>query len=315
MAAFDCFKAIGGATPILRTQLPIDVMRRRSAPGGDEYAELTAFANLLNSTGAKGIVSIRSHDFTRCPSKGDERPRSRAELKQGEALESCEYPSIPLYEALFGELHDELVKLAPEAELTFAAWNEPDHPMFTLQPAYGRRVAARRAGKYWSVVAGIVGAERALAGEFSDQDLPTLLSLRDAFVDGAGGLTPSVWSIHSYRDLTQGNGEIETGFAAAVAPSPTWSTETGVMISGRTGLSGRPVAQRRRGIALRERLTATATPLILYLLTPPAPPASDEDDGFDSALADRAGAARPFVCGFAGLPAEQCPGSPDEFGG
>ena len=314
-SAFACLKSITGQTPVLRTQLPIDVTRRQDQTGGFEYSELTAFAYLLETTGAPGIVSIRSHDFTRCPSRGDDRPKSRATLAPTEALQSCEYPSVPLYEQLFGELHDKLVELAPNAQISFAAWNEPDHPMFTLQPGYGQRVAARRAGKYWSVVAGIVGAERALAGEFSDQDLPTLLSLRDAFVDGTGGLTPAIWSIHPYRDLTQGNADTETGFAQSVAPSPTWSTEAGVMISGKQGLSGRPAAQRRRGVALRKHLTDFTTPLILYLMVPPPPPSTEEEDGFDSAIADRAGSARPFICGLADLPAEQCPGNPDAFGG
>ncbi len=313
--AFACLRGITGATPILRTQLPIDVMRRRGAPAGDEYAELTAFAALLKSTGASGIVSIRSHDFTRCPKDGEGKPESRGTLQLGEALESCEYPSVPLYEELFGELHDELIKLAPGAQLSFSAWNEPDHPMFTLQRAYGRRVAARRAGKYWNVVAGIVGAERALAGEFSDQDLPTLLSLRDAFVDGTGGLTPAVWALHPYRDLTAGNADIESGFAAAVAPSPVWVTEATPRISGEGGLSGRPTGQRRRGIALRQRLTDSDSPLILYLLVPPPPPGSAEDDGWDSAIADRSGSARPFICGLAGLRASECPGNPDAYGG
>ncbi|MBJ7473216.1 MAG: hypothetical protein JHD16_18055 [Solirubrobacteraceae bacterium] len=187
--------------------------------------------------------------------------------------------------------------------------------MFTLQPAYGRRVAARRAGKYWSSIVGIVGAERALAGDFSDQNLDTLFSLRDAFIEGAGGLTPSVWSLHTYRDLTSGTREIEAGFAESVAPSPVWITEATPRISGRGGLSGRQTGQRRRGTALRAQLTETKTPLILYLLIPPPPPRSDDDDGWDSAIADRAGSARPFICGLADLPAEQCPGNPDAFGG
>ena len=313
--AFKCLQAIAGRPPVLRTQLPIDVTRRRDGPQGFEYAELTSFAYLLKTTGASGIVSIRSHDFTRCPKRGDGQPRSRATLEPGEALQTCEYPSVPLYETLFTELHEAMTALAPGAQLSFSAWNEPDHPMFTLQPAYGQRVAARRAGKYWSVVAGIVGAERALAGEFSDQELPTLLSLREAFVDGTGGLTPAVWALHPYRDLTSGNADIETGFASAVAPSPAWVTEATPRISGKGGLSGRPTGQRRRGIALRERLADASTPLILYLLIPPPPPTTDEDDGWDSAIADRSGTARPFVCGLADLPEEQCLGDPEAFGG
>lgn len=313
--AFACLQAITGQTPILRTQLPIDVVRRNGAPAGDEFQELTAFAYLLTSTGARGVVSVRSHDFTRCPSRGDDRPKAVGELAEGQPLASCQYPSVTLYEQLFEELHDEMVRLAPAAEISYSAWNEPDHPMFTLQPGYGRRVAARRAGKYWSVITGIVGAERALAGEFSDQDLPMLLSLRDAFVDGAGGLTPAVWALHAYRDLTEPVAQVEAGFAAAVAPSPVWQTEVTPRLSGKRGLSGRPAAQRRRGVALRARLKASQAPLILYLLTPPPPPSSDEDDGWDSALADRAGRARPFVCGLADLPPEQCPGNPDAFGG
>lgn len=313
--AFACLQSITGQTPVLRTQLPIDVVRRQGLPEGDEFQELTAFAYLLTSTGARGVVSVRSHDFTRCPSRGDDRPRAAAQLAAGQPLESCQYPSVTLYEQLFSELHDELVRLAPAAEISYSAWNEPDHPMFTLQPGYGQRVAARRAGKYWSVITGIVGAERALAGEFSDQDLPTLLSLRDAFVDGAGGLTPAVWALHSYRDLTEPVAQVESGFAAAVAPSPVWQTEVTPRLSGKRGLSGRPSAQRRRGAALRARLKASQSPLILYLLVPPPPPSSDDEDGWDSAIADRSGSARPFICGLADLPAEQCPGNADAFGG
>lgn len=313
--AFACLQAITGQTPVLRTQLPIDVVRRQGAPAGDEFQELTAFAYLLTTTGARGVVSVRSHDFTRCPTRGEGRPAAAARLEVGQPLASCEYPSVTLYEQLFNELHDELVRLAPAAEISYSAWNEPDHPMFTLQPGYGQRVAARRAGKYWSVITGIVGAERSLAGEFSDQDLPTLLALRDAFVEGAGGLTPAVWALHAYRDLTAPVAEVERGFAAAVAPSPVWQTEVTPRLSGRRGLSGRPTAQRRRGAALRARLTESQAPLILYLLTPPPPPTSGGEDGWDSAIADRAGRARPFICGLADLAPERCTGNADAFGG
>lgn len=312
--AFACLQSISGQPPVLRTQLPIDVVRRKGAPQGDEFQELTAFAYLLTSTGARGVVSVRSHDFTRCASRGENRPKAAAKLSVDQPLASCQYPSVTLYEQLFSELHDELVRLAPAAEISYSAWNEPDHPMFTLQPGYGQRVAARRAGKYWSVITGIVGAERALAGEFSDQDLPTLLALRDAFVEGTGGLTPAVWALHAYRDLTEPTAQIERGFAAAVAPSPVWQTEITARLSGRGGLSGRPSAQRRRGAALRARLTDSQAPLILYLLTPPPPPASSDEDSWDSAIADRSGRARPFICGLADLPAEQCPGNAEAFG-
>lgn len=318
-AALTCMAAISGNRPLLRTQLPIDVTRR-TTPGDNERVELTAFAQLLAASDARGIVSIRSHDFTPCKADTPGRipPRSRTELAPGEALAPCEYPSLSLYEELFGEIVEALRTEAPGAEISFTAWNEPDHPMFTLHGAFGQIGAARRAGEYWTAAAGIAGAERVLAGEFADRSLPLLLRLKDAFIDGAGGLEPAVWALHPYRDLTRtagDDGSILSGFEAAVAPAPVWLTEVSPRISGRRGLSGRPAAQRARGAELRAQLATRTSRVALYLLLPPPAPTSDDEDGWDSALADRQGRARPFICGLADLPDTECPGDAAAFGG
>lgn len=314
-AALACLGTVSGTKPLLRTQLPIDVTRRRT-PGDDEMAELTAFGALLNERGADGVVSVRSHDFARCGKDGAPKASGRASLPEGAALSTCQYPSIPVYEQLFGELRDALKAAAPGAEITFTAWNEPDHQMFTLRDAFGEEGAAERAGEYWRSAAGIAGADRVLAGEFSDRDLPTLLRLRAAFVRGTGGLAPAAWALHPYRDLTTGTtDDVVAGFERAVAPAPVWLTEVTTRLSGRGGLNGRPQLQRARGISLRKAIATKPLHVMLYLLTPPAAPSSPDQDDWDSALADRAGQARPFICGLAALPAADCPGSPSSYGG
>jgi hypothetical protein len=314
-AAVGCLRAIGGGqAPVLRTQIPIDV-GRRAGPGDNEMAELDAFAALLQANGASGIVSIRAHDFTRCGKDGAPSPHIRTALQPGEALQSCEYPSIGLYGQLFTEVRDLLAAKAPGVTITWTAWNEPDHPMFTLQPAVGMVGAARLAGQYWSVAAGLVGPDHVLAGEFADNDLPTLLRLRKAFVTGAG-VDPPAWAIHPYRDLTAGTRDhVVDGFTAAVAPAPVWLTEVTARLSGRGGISGEAAIQRARGTQLRATLEREPMRVVLYLLTPPAPPRTTSDDDWDSALADRQGRARPFVCGLADLPDEACPGDVNAFGG
>ncbi len=316
-AAAGCLTAIAGKPPMLRTQFPIDVTRR-TVPGSDEMAEVRAFGALLAAApaGTAAIVSIRAHDFTRCGRRGAPAAAERGELAAGEALRSCEYPTPALYEHLFRELRDAVVAAAPSADLRFTAWNEPDHPTFTLLDAFGEVGAARRAGEYWTKAAAIVGADRVLAGEFADRDLPTLLRLRDAFVEGAGGVAPPAWAIHPYRDLTApAKAHVLDGFEAAVAPAPVWLTEVTARLSGRAGITGKPGAQRARGESLRARIERAPTRVALYLLTPPAAPQNRNQDGWDSAIADRSGRARPFVCGLADLPAERCPGNPEQFGG
>lgn len=314
-AALACLSRVSGGRPILRTQLPIDVTRR-GTPGDDERAELVAFGNLLTSSGAEGVVSIRAHDFARCGQGGAPRASVATVLADGQALGTCQYPTIPLYEKLFAELRDALRAAAPTADITFTAWNEPDHPMFTLQSAFGAEGAAKRAGAYWRSAAGIAGAERVLAGEFSDRDLPTLLRLRAAFLEGTGGIEPAAWALHPYRDLTTGrSAAVLAGFEAAVAPAPVWLTEVTARLSGRGGLSGRPRLQRARGLELRRAISTQPLRVMLYLLTPPQPPADAGQDDWDSALADRAGHARPFLCGLAAVAATDCTGSPDAYGG
>lgn len=315
-AAAACLSAIGGKPPVLRTQLPIDVTRR-TVVGGDELAELTAFAELLKAApvGTKAIISIRAHDFTRCGRGGAPAATERTELAPGEALKSCEYPSVALYGTLFNEVVGAMAAAAPAADLMWTAWNEPDHPTFTLLDAFGQDGAARRAGQYWHEAAFTVGGDRVLAGEFADRDLPTLLRLRAAFVEGTGGAVPPAWAIHPYRDLTApADQHVLDGFEAAVAPAPVWLTEVGARLSGRAGITGVTGAQRARGQTLRARLGRTPTRVVLYLLTPPPPPQNRDEDGWDSAIADRLGRARPFLCGLAKLPAARCPGNPVKFG-
>lgn len=315
-AAYLCLKAMTGKAPVLRTQFPIDVTRR-VAPGGDELAEVTAFGALLARTESPGIVSVRAHDFTRCGRDGAPKATERTSLAAGEALQPCEYPSVELFAQLFTELRDAVVAASPAtADLRYTAWNEPDHPTFTLLDAFGQAGAARRAGQYWSKAAAIAGADRVLAGEFADRDLPTLLALRDAFVDGTGGTAPPSWAIHPYRDLTASAARhVTDGFEAAVAPASVWLTEVNARLTGRENISGKPGAQRARGGTLRARLARTPTRVVLYLLTPPPAPQDENQDGWDSALADRSGRARPFLCGLAALPATRCPGNPVQFGG
>ncbi|MDO9352154.1 MAG: hypothetical protein Q7T55_00575 [Solirubrobacteraceae bacterium] len=321
-AAFDaaaaCLAAMGGAPPVLRTQLPIDAVRRK-AVGRDEHAELQAYARLLLAAppGTRGIISIRAHDFTRCGRGGAPRAVERTTLGPDEALRRCEYPSVDLYRELFTQLQATFsAALGPGIDVRWTAWNEPDHPTFTLLDGFGQEGAARRAGEYWTQAAAVVGADHVLAGEFADRDLPTLLKLRDAFVAGTGGVAPPSWAIHPYRDLTAPAAQhVVDGFEQAVAPAPVWLTEVGARLSGREGITGKPGAQRARGETLRARVERTPTRVVLYLLTPPPAPQNKAQDGWDSAIADRAARARPFLCGLAALPAARCPGSPAKFGG
>ncbi len=311
-AATTCLTSIAGQPPALRTQLPIDVLRR-TTPGADERAELTAFGALIAERKVAGVVSVRAHDFSDCTGAT---ARERGALAPDEPLRPCEYPTPALYAQLFGELHAAVTAAAgPGADLRFTAWNEPDHPDFTLH-ALGERGAARKAGEYWAQAAAIAGAERVLAGEFADRELPVLLRLRDAFLEGTGGAAPPAWALHPYRDLTAApDAHVVDGFEQAVAPASVWLTEVTARLSGRAGLSGDAAGQAARGAGLRARLQTKATRAFLYLLLPPTPPATPEQDGWDSALADRQGRARPFVCGLAELPTTHCPGDPAAFGG
>lgn len=349
-----CLHGLHGAgdaqwRPLLRTQLPIDALRR-VPPDVHEAAELHAFAQLLVGSGADGIVSIRAHDFTRCGRAGQPAARERSELAAGEPLQRCEYPSPGLYRQLFGELRDALTAAAPDAELWWTAWNEPDHPSFTLSDALGTEGAARQAGRYWRQVADVTGVEHALAGGFADRTPQLLGRLRVAFLGGAGaGERPVRWAIHPYRDLTRGS-EVSTdpslavptasptpapggpsspvpttpsnaaalpvtdAFTEQVAPAAVWLTEVTPLISSRRGLDGNAQAQREAGQRLRAHAEEEPTVATLYLLIPPPPPRARNEDGWDSALADRQGRARPFICGLAGLPAGACTGSPVAFG-
>jgi hypothetical protein len=313
-AAVQCLRGVIGRAPVLRTQLPIDASRRAAAPD-DERAQVAAFAGLLRDYGAPGILSIRAHDFTRCGRRGAPRAEQVGALAAGQSLGRCEFPTPALYAQLFSELRAMVAEFAPDAELHWTAWNEPDHPMFTLLDGLGGAGAARRAGQYWARAAEQVGADRVLAGEFSDRDAPTLLRLRTAFVAGAGQ-EPPAWAIHPYRDLTAESGgpAIDEQFAAAVAPAPVWLTEVTARLSGRGGLGGDAAAQLAKGTWLRDELARRPVRAILYLLTPPDAPRVAAGDTWDSAIADRQGRARPFVCGLAGLPADACPGNPDSYG-
>lgn len=314
-AAVGCLDSVGGQTTALRTQLPIDAARR-AGPGDDEHGELTAFARLLNAHGAQGVISVRSHDFAACDARSATPATEVTTLAPGAALTRCQYPSPALYSTLFSELYGAMTAAASEADVFYTAWNEPDHPMFTLQGAFGQQGAARRAGAYWARAAAIAGPNRVLAGEFADRDLPTLLRLRRSFVAGAR-TDPPAWAIHPYRDLTAADSEpsVVDGFTEAVAPAPVWLTEVTAKLSGRSGIGGDGAAQRARGAELRAALGLRPTRVLLYLLTPPPPPATRADDGWDSALADRQGRARPFICGLAGLPAGDCPGDAATYGG
>lgn len=315
-AAASCLEAITGAPPTLRTQLPIDTARRAAA-GDDEVAELRAFATLLATTGGPGILSIRAHDFTRCGRRGAPPSREIDTLAPGQPLAACDYPTPALYGRLFAELRALTDAIIPGADLTWTAWNEPDHPMFTLLDGLGSEGAARRAGEYWAQAAAQLGPERVLAGEFSDRDPADLRTLRRAFVAGAGR-APTAWALHPYRDLTDQpttGRSVDEQFAADIAPAHLWLTETTTRLSGRRGLSDDAAAQRTRGTWLRTQLERRPIRAILYLLTPPDPARVAAGDTWDSALADRQGRARPFICGLAGLPADQCTGDPAAFGG
>ncbi|MBO9534486.1 MAG: hypothetical protein J7513_16055 [Solirubrobacteraceae bacterium] len=315
--AVGCLREVTGRPPVLRTQVPIDATRR-AAPGDDEVSQLAAFGALLREEGAPGILSIRAHDFTRCGRRGAPPARQVGELAPGAALAPCGYPTPELYARLLGELRAKVAELAPGADLQWTAWNEPDHPMFTLLDGLGSVGAARRAGQYWARAAEQLGADRVLAGEFSDRDAPTLVRLRRAFVAGAAQ-EPPAWAIHPYRDLTDAGttpaSSVDEQFAAAVAPAPVWLTEVTARLSGRGGIGGDPAAQLARGGWLRAELGRRPVRAILYLLTPPDAPRVAAGDTWDSAIADRQGRARPFVCGLAGLPAEGCAGDPATFGG
>lgn len=313
-AAVDCLQQVAGKAPVLRTQLPIDALRR-TAPSDDEAAELTSFATLLVEHGSPGVVSIRAHDFAQCGTGQTPKAVEVGSLKAGAPLGRCQYPTPELYRQLFAEIAGALAKGAPGASLQYSAWNEPDHPDFTLRPALGQEGAATRAGQYWAQAATVVGTDHVFAGEFSDRDLPTLLALRTAFLRGTGGQQPLTWAIHPYRDLTTAptNSTLD-GFAKAVAPAPVWDTEVSPRLSGNDGLGANAGRQTARGAALRTSLKAGGRRVVLYLLTPPPPPQSSADDHWDSALADRAGRARPFVCGLAGLPKVDCAGDPATYG-
>lgn len=336
-----------GTRPLLRTQLPIDALRR-VPPGVHEAAELHSFAQLLEGSVADGVVSIRSHDFTRCGRRGAPAARQRDQLAPGEALQLCEFPSPRLYRELFTEVHAALTTAAPTSQLWWTAWNEPDHPAFTLSDRFGALGAARQAGRYWSQAAAVAGRERVLGGDFADRSADFLTRLREAFVAGAGE-EPSAWAMHPYRDLTRGvaaeqslegrpSGEAATtpapttpaapaltpgaqalptaaAFADAIAPAALWLNEVTPLLSSRRGVGGDSAAQRDAGERLRTFAIARPVVVALYLLIPPPPPATPSDDRWDSALADRQGRARPFLCGLAALPGPQCDGDPAAFGG
>ncbi|MEH3055229.1 MAG: hypothetical protein PGN13_14715 [Patulibacter minatonensis] len=315
-SAAACLRAISGGTLTLRTQVPIDAARRTSPPN-DERAEVEAFAALLTEQAAPGVLSIRAHDFTRCGRGGERRAEEVSELPNGRALRPCEYPTPGLYAELLTELRGMVDEIMPGADLYWTAWNEPDHPMFTLLDGLGTIGAARRAGQYWTQASRQLGPDRVLAGEFSDREPAVLLRLRTAFIEGAGEVPP-VWSLHPYRDLTDAEPRAAAAsvrFAKAVAPAPVWWTEVTARLSGRGGLSGNPSAQFGRGQWLRDELGREPVRAMLYLLTPPDAARVQAGDTWDSALADRQGRARPFLCGLAGLDPAECPGSPDAFGG
>ncbi len=138
----------------------------------------------------------------------------------------------------------------------------------------------------------------------------TLVRLRRAFTAGAGQ-EPPAWAIHPYRDLTDDpvptTGSVEARFAAAVAPAPVWLTEVTTRLSGRGGIGGDPAAQLARGSWLRTELVVGRCARSSTCLRRPMPRASPRAIPGDSAIADRQGRARPFICGLAGLPARPAP--------
>lgn len=319
--AVRCFRQMTTKPLILRMQVPVDLSRRVSndANLGRWNEEFNAFAELVKERpGTTAIVTLRSGEMKDCA--------STSEIGGGWSgtLPECQFPTPELYDAMASATRA-LVESKLGTSVLYGSWNEPGHSGDGLRPGLSASNAAKKAGSYWKKLMRIVNdPARVLAGDFH------VASQKARFLEGVNATdptdtrTPTRWSLHPYGDFTAASDPFQDTnglFGSTVA----WLTEVGPalrMNGTNTNLANgytlpNPVtpsdpfvytarqAQYVSGTRLRGRLAGATTPtkVAIYTLVPPAYN-NTNDDLFDSAIADRAGKARPFVCGLAALPTE-----------
>lgn len=335
--AIKCFREMSSNPIVLRTQLAVDAAWN---PANEEpsahrerrlqmHQDLNAFIQLVNEQRNAGtpvtpIITIRGASSTPCTtiSQSPDPPHFSG-LVIPTSWGACDYPSLNQYKENFKRLFAYV-----EARMSgtiYSPWNEPDNPAFTLIPVGGLPVAGvERAGTYWLQMRNVIGdPNRMLAGEFGTSELGTWNAFRQAFSDSTGAANGLNWALHSYSDFLFTPGRANFWFTKAVYPPGygAWIPEGGPVLSngyGETNLSkpkapgfNRHQAQWRSGNQVRLHLedrSTGGTKIALYQLIPPAYNPGNPDM-WDSALADRSGRARGFMCGLGQLTGGQCLGN------
>lgn len=323
--AARCLRQMQGGRPILmRTQaVRIDATRVNTGEL-DVFIRLVRENRDLSTAGYRPevVISPRAATYERCT--GADRETSST------PLQSCQHPTVALYATLFTELRNYVNQPGrlPDAEfdVRYSAWNEPDHSMSALHPSDNDK-ASELAGRFWQRAANVLNdPRRVLAGEFSDTSGDTLKLRTAKFKAGLaaeGTTTPknwaaTTWAIHPYGDFLHGSSfedRTKTFFGQAnMGGTIQYLTEVGPLLAVNgtiTNLANSDAVtngdrQAASGARALARLRSSIpTKMALYLLQPPN---FFSADGFDSAIGDRNGLARPFVCGLTELPRMYCQG-------
>lgn len=162
---------------------------------------------------------------------------------------TCTGPPVGEYRAAL----QELLAMAP-AVTAVEAWNEPNHG---LQPTW--KSPALAAAYFDAAYAVCQNRCTAVAGNMLDG--PSLNGYIDAY-RAALQTTPAVWGIHNYFDATY-FGRSGVDKIRSITDGPIWLTETGGLVSFRTGTSALPYDEDRAADSLRWLFTlAIQTPQI-----------------------------------------------------
>ncbi len=201
----------------------------------------------------------------------------------------------------------------PDADLRWTAWNEPDHPMFTLLDGLGG-IGARGVLAILGTGGGDRGSRPRAGGRVLRPRRRDLLRLRRAFVDGAGRSRPLGRCTHTATSPRPPRRRRSRALPARRARARL-ADEVTARLSGRGGLGGNPAAQLAKGhVAARRDGPPPHPRAILYLsrrhqTLRASPPATT---GPPRSPTVRAAPARSSVGSGS---RDQCPGDPATYGG
>ncbi len=225
----------------LRAIMPYDLWEHPDEVAG--WQAFVAEVNAYNKTVAAGdppveaIVTLRSHDFTTCTNASVKPVAFPAPGQPGPG--PCTYPaSGSEYAKFFRAWRDNtgndpttVAAVDPKNRLTVAdwgVWNEPDHPVFTLdwipKPKGARDgdplPGAILAAQYWVAAKQACANCSLLAGEWSTYNPAWVEPYKQYIVDHTVGpgeratsgepSGPRIWTIHAYNSVLPGSKRRDT---------------------------------------------------------------------------------------------------------